>query len=179
MPRGPMPPEYRQPGVPVPPEYRQPQPWALIAIAVLSVLLAGIALLVAFDAQEESDDDAGRSSLAAVRADVADLRRQLGIAERTIGGEDAAVVRRARGAAIHSQDAVNTLTRRIENLERQSATLTAGVARIARLSKEVGALEAQVGAIRTEIASLNSRVRSLSKEVDSLAAGGSGGAAAP
>ena len=86
---------------------QQQQPWALIAIAGLSLVIAAIALVVAFGAKSDSEDAAKQASVAEVQTELSNLVDRLGIAEKTLkrlerglGGDPTRAALRI-GATIH------------------------------------------------------------------------------
>ena len=153
------------------------QPWTLIAIAALGLVLGVIALIVAFNAKSASDDAASQGSVNQVRSELSNLVDKLGIAESTLSGEQGKVNQAAR----HSQNAVANLSNRLDRLERQAATGKADERQITALQKQVASLNQQVGALENRVTSTNSRVTSLTKRVNQLSreVNSAGGAQAP
>lgn len=155
------------------------QPWTLIAIAALSVVLGGMALLVAFDAEDTSEEAAKSASVARVSARVTKLYARLGIAEKQTSGQEEALRSEGERALRRAAKVRTALSNRIAVLERQTAALTKSSRQDAALAKEVGKLESQAADLRGEVATLNQRVTKLTNRVNSLSANSAGGAAAP
>ena len=160
---------------------QQPQPWALIAIAALGLVIGAIALIVAFGAKSDSEDAAKQASVAEVQTELSNLVDRLGIAEKTLNGDAQAANGKAQQAARESRNAAINLSNRIDRLERQTAKLKASAKQTAALTKEVGALDNQVSDLRGEVATLNQRVTKLTKRFNSATASAneSGGKSAP
>lgn len=160
---------------------QQPQPWALIAIAGLSLVIGAIALIVAFGAKSDSEDAAKQASVTEVQTELSNLVDRLGIAEKTLNGDAQAANGKAQQAARESRNAAINLSNRIDRLERQTAKLQASAKQTAVLTKEVGSLDNQVRDLRGEVATLNQRVTKLTKRFNSATASAteSGGESAP
>ena len=105
-------------------ESQQKQPWALIAIAGLGLVIGAIALVVAFGAKSDSEDAAKQASVDEVQTELSNLVDRLGIAEKTLNGDAQAANGKAQQAARESRNAAINLSNRIDRLERQTAKLT-------------------------------------------------------
>jgi hypothetical protein len=151
------------------------QSWILIAIAALSLVLGAIALVVAFDAKDSSEESASQGSVQAVDAKLSRLIDRLGIAEQSLGGEQKALQGKANRAERESRSAATTLSKRIARLERQVEALEKGRRDDAALGRRVGSLESQVEAIDARVASLSRRVTKLSRRADADGGTGSSG----
>lgn len=154
------------------------QSWLLIAIAALGLALGVIALVVAFDARSASDDAASGKSVEEVSAELSNLVDRLGIAEKSLTGEQKTLQGKANRAERESRSAVTNLSNRLDKVERQAKALEASEQSTATLAKRVGSLESQVGAIDSRVTALNQRVTKLSRRVSS-GAQASGGESAP
>jgi chromosome segregation ATPase len=163
----------------------QRQPWTLIAIAALGLVLGVVAMLVAFDAKDKSEEGVKEVTVVRVQSELSNLVDRLGIAEESLKGDAQVANGQAQRATRESRSAAINLSNRIDRLERQTANLTAsGKAngkQTALLSKEVAALDNQVRDLRSEVATLNQRVTSLTKRFNQVSAGASnsGGKSAP
>lgn len=155
------------------------QPWTLIAIAALGLVLGAIALIVSFDAKNASEDAAAQKSVDQVSTELSNLIDRLGIAEASLTGEQKALQGKAKQEARESRDAVSGVSKRLDRLERQIATLEASAKQTAGLSKEVGSLSTQVESLDSRVATLNQRVTKLSKRVNPVSTGSDGGQASP
>jgi chromosome segregation ATPase len=155
------------------------QSWLLIAIAALGLVLGAIALVIAFDAKSSGDDSASKESVAAVDAKLTLLIDRLGIAEKSLTGEQENLKGKAKRAQRESQSVVTNLSNRLDKLERKTKALEASQQSTANLSKRVGSLEDQVGAIDSRVTALNQRVTKLSRRVNDSGAAASGGESAP
>jgi DNA repair ATPase RecN len=154
------------------------QSWLLIAIAALGLALGVIALVVAFNAKSASDDAASSAQVEEVSTELSNLVDRLGIAEKSLTGEQKTLQGKANRAARESRSAVTNLSNRLDRVERQTKALEASEQSTAALAKRVGSLESQVGAIDSRVTALNQRVTKLSRRVNS-GAQSSGGESAP
>jgi DNA repair ATPase RecN len=154
------------------------QSWLLIAIAAFGLALGVIALVVAFDAKSAGDDSASSASVEEVSTELSNLVDRLGIAEKSLTGEQKTLQGKANRAARESRSAVTNLSNRLEKVERQVKALEANQQSTAKLAKRVGSLESQVGTIDSRLTALNQRVTKLSRRVNS-GAQSSGGESAP
>jgi ubiquinone biosynthesis protein UbiJ len=166
----------------------QKQPWALIAIAALSLALAAVALIVAFGARDTSDEAAQEASVAKVRIELSNLVDRLGIAEKSLKGDAQVANGQAQRATRESRDDAINLSNRIDRLERQIPKLNKTARQTVVLTKQVGALGRGVSAVAEQtkdlsrqVATLNQRVTKLTKRFDQVSAGAgqSGGKSAP
>lgn len=155
------------------------QSWLLIAIAALGLALGAIALVIAFDAKSASDDSATNASVEEVSSELSNLVDRLGIAEKSLTGEQVALQGKANQAAQESRSAVANISKRLGKLERQTKTLKASQQSTTALTKRVGSLEDQVSTIDSRLTALNQRVTKLSRRVNSAGAQTSGGGTAP
>lgn len=154
------------------------QSWVLIAIAVLGLALGVIALVVAFNAKSASDDAASNESVEEVSTELSNLVDKLGIAEKSLTGEQKELKGRTNKAEEESRSAISNLSNRLDKVERQARELEESEASTASLNRRVGSLENQVASINSRIAALNQRVTKLSRRVNS-GAQASGGESAP
>lgn len=148
------------------------QPWILIAIASLGLILGVIALIVAFNAKSASDDDASQQSVDEVSSELSNLVDRLGIAEASLTGEQRELQGKAKRAARESRNAVVNLSNRLDRLERETAKLNATSEQTAKLTKQVGSMENQIATLDSQVTAVNQRVTKLSKRVNSSNAGG-------
>jgi peptidoglycan hydrolase CwlO-like protein len=155
------------------------QPWLLIAVAAIALVLGVVSLLIAMDAKTASNDAASQAQLDQVSNELSNLVDKLGIAEASLTGEQSALQGRANKAAKQSRDAVTNLSNRLDRLERQTAALNASAKQTAALSKDVGSLQGQIKTIDGEVATLNKRVTKLTRRVNGAGASSSGGQSAP
>jgi chromosome segregation ATPase len=154
------------------------QSWLLIAIAGLGLVLGVIALIVAFNAKSASDDAATGDSVAEVKTELSNLIDRLGIAEKSLKGEQKELQGQTAKEAGESRNAVGNLSNRVDKAERQIKTLEANEQSSAALDKRVSSLEGEVRSIDSSIANLNQRVTKLTRRVNS-GAQASGGESAP
>jgi DNA repair ATPase RecN len=155
------------------------QSWLLIAIAALGLALGVIALVIAFDAKSTSDDSATSKSVVEVSTELSNLIDRLGIAEKSLTGEQKALQGKANQAAQESRSAVTNISRRLSKVERQAKTLKASQQSTTALTKRVGSLENQVSAIDSRLTALNQRLTKLSRRGNSTGTQASGGETAP
>jgi len=146
------------------------QPWTLIAIAGLGLVLGVIALVLAASAKNTADDAATQQSVEEVSTKLSNLVDKLGIAEQSLTGEQEELRGTARREARESRSAVVNLSNRLQKLERQTDELNAATKRNASLgkqtAKEVASLETQIATIDSRITAVNQRVTNLTRRVD-------------
>ncbi len=159
-------------------ESENKQSWVLIAIAGLGLVLGVIALVVAFNAKSSSDDAATSKSVEEVSTELSNLVDRLGIAEKSLTGEQKELQGKASETARESRSAVANLSNRLDRIERETKALEANQQSTTALAKQVGSLESQVKAINSRVTAVNQRVTKLSRRVNSEAQA-SGGASAP
>ena len=123
----------------------QKQPWALIAIAALSLALAAVALVVAFGAKDTSDEAAQEASVAKVQIELSNLVDRLGIAEKGLKGDAQVANGQAQRATRESRDAAINLSNRIDRLERQIPKLNKTAKQTAVLTKRFNQVSAGAG----------------------------------
>ena len=75
------------------------QPWLLIAVAAIALVLGVVSLLIAMDAKNASNDAASQAQLDQVSNELSNLVDRLGIAEASLTGEQSALQGRAEKAA--------------------------------------------------------------------------------
>lgn len=143
------------------------QSWVLIAIAALGLILGVIALIVAFNAKSSSDDAASAAQVEEVSTELSNLIDRLGIAEKSLTGEQKALQGKANKEARESRSAVANLSNRLDKVEQQTKALEGEAQSSASLERRVTSLESQVSAIDSRIAALNQRVTKLSRRVNS------------
>ncbi|HEY5816178.1 MAG TPA: hypothetical protein VIS95_07540 [Solirubrobacterales bacterium] len=153
-------------------------PWLLIAIAALSLVLGAMALVVAFDAKDSSEDSASEGSVRTVDAKLTSLIDRLGIEEESLGGEQQTLKGEAKKAQRRARSTAAGLSKRLEKAEGQIAALQKSEQGSNSLDKRVKALEAQAEAVDSRLTALNQRVTKLSRRVNS-GASSSGGETAP
>jgi len=154
------------------------QSWLLIAIAALGLVLGVIALIVAFNAKSDSNDAASTAQVEEVSNELSNLVDRLGIAEKSLTGEQKALQGKANKEAQESRSAVTNLSNRLDKVEQQAKALEESEGSSASLNRRVTSLENQVSSINSRIGALNQRVTKLSRRVNS-GAQASGGASAP
>jgi DNA repair ATPase RecN len=166
----------------------QRQPWTLIAIAALGLVLGVVAMLVAFDAKDKSEEGAKEVTVVRVQSELSNLVDRLGIAEKSLKGDAQVANGQAQRATRESRSAAINLSNRLDRLERQVAKLNGTARQTVVLTKQVGALgkgvsnvAAQTKELRQQVATLNQRVTSLAKRFNQVSAGASnsGGKSAP
>jgi DNA repair ATPase RecN len=154
------------------------QSWLLIAIAALGLVLGVVALIVAFNAKSDSNDAASTAQVEEVSNELSNLVDRLGIAEKSLTGEQEALQGKAKKEAQESRSAIANLSNRLDKVEQQTKALEESEASSASLNRRVSSLENQVSSINSRIGALNQRVTKLSRRVNS-GAQASGGASAP
>lgn len=154
------------------------QSWLLIAIAGLGLVLGVIALIVAFNAKSASDDAATGDSVAEVKTELSNLIDRLGIAEKSLKGEQKELQGQTAKEAGESRNAVDNLSNRLDKAERQIKAVESNEQGSANLAKRLGAVENRVSALDSRVTALNQRVTKLSRRVNS-GAQASGGESAP
>jgi DNA repair ATPase RecN len=151
------------------------QSWVLIAIASLGLVLGAIALIVAFNAKNASDDAASQQSVEEVSSELSNLVDRLGIAEASLTGQQAELQGKAKREARESRNAVVNLSNRLDRLERETAKLNAASEQTAKLTKQVGSMENQIATLNTQVTAVNQRITKLSKRVNSASSSSNGG----
>lgn len=154
------------------------QSWLLIAIAGLGLVLGVIALIVAFNAKSASDDAATGNSVAEVQTELSNLIDRLGIAEKSLKGEQKELQGKTAKEARESRSTGESLSKRLDSIERRLKTVESNEQSNAALAKRVASLEAEVRSLDSSVATLNQRVTKLTKRVNS-GAQASGGESAP
>jgi outer membrane murein-binding lipoprotein Lpp len=166
----------------------QKLPWTLIAIAALGLVLGVVAMLVAFDAKDKSEEGVEEVTVVRVQSELSNLVDRLGIAEKSLRGDAQVANGQAQRATRESRNAAINLSNRIDRLERQVPKLNKNIRQTATLTKQVAALgkgvstvAEQVKELKQEVATLNQRVTGLAKRFNqvSASASNSGGKSAP
>lgn len=129
------------------------QPWTLIAIAALGLVLGVVALVIAFDAKSTSEDAVGKES----------------VEERAVEGT---ATREATRDARATRNTAASLSKRISRLEKETASLSAEAKKVKGLAKRVGSLETELETANSRITALNQRVTKLSQRVSPVAGDG-------
>jgi len=152
------------------------QSWTLIAIAALGLVLGVVALVIAFDAKNTSEDAVSKESVEKVSIRLSNLASQLGVAEKSLDSEERAVegtaTREATRDARATRNAAASLSKRISRLEKETASLSVEAKEAKGLAKRVGSLETELETANSRITALNQRVTKLSQRVSSVAGDG-------